>query len=150
MATMHGISGSDGKQQLGPTIWTEVLLEGTPVKALVDTGSPATIVGLKFALEILATQRHPGRSPKKWANYGKSLMQQPTITLQNYGGGTLNVIKQMTVQLSKGDRHLRTVAYIQDGAPVDLLLGINSLLLLGYLLQEPQADDPLLDLWAEK
>ena len=50
---MHGISGGSGQQQLGPTIWTEVQFEGSPVKALVDTGSPATIVGLKFALKVL-------------------------------------------------------------------------------------------------
>ena len=29
---------------------------GSPVEALVDTGSPATIVGLKFVLEVLAAQ----------------------------------------------------------------------------------------------
>ena len=43
LVTMHGISGGSRQQQLGPTIWTEVQFEGSPVKALVDTGSPATI-----------------------------------------------------------------------------------------------------------
>ena len=56
LVTMHGISGGSGQQQLGPTIWTEVWFEGSPVKALVDSGFPATIVGLKFALKVLATK----------------------------------------------------------------------------------------------
>ena len=64
LVTMHGISGGSGQQQLGPTIWTEVQFEGSPVKALVDTGSPATIVGLKFALKVLATKDHQVRALK--------------------------------------------------------------------------------------
>ena len=92
LVSMHGISGGSGKQQLGPTIWTEVLFKGSPVKALVDTGSPATIVGLKFALKVLATNRRPGQSPQEWATYVQSRMQQPTVTLQNYNGGMLNVV----------------------------------------------------------
>ena len=103
-------------------------------------------MGLKFALEILATQHRPSHSPQEWADHVKSRMQQPTVTQQNYGGGTLNAIRQMTVQLSKGDRHPQTAVYIQDGASVDLLLCTDVLLLLGYLLQEPQADGPHSDL----
>ena len=56
MGTMHGVSSGEGQQSLGPTIWTEVCFEGPPVEALVDTGSHATIVGLKFVLEVLAAQ----------------------------------------------------------------------------------------------
>ena len=41
MGTMYGVSGGEGQQSLGPTIWTEVCFEGTPMEALVDTGSPA-------------------------------------------------------------------------------------------------------------
>ena len=134
LVTMHGISGGSGQQQLGPTIWTEVQFEGSPVKALVDTGSPATIVGLKFALKVLATKRQPGQSPQEWATYVQSRMQQPTVTLQNYSGGTLNVVRQMIVQLSKGDKHPQALVYIHEGAPVDLLLGTDVLPLLGFSL----------------
>ena len=45
MGTMHGVSGGEGQQQLGPTICAEVHFEGTLVKTLVDSCSPATIVG---------------------------------------------------------------------------------------------------------
>ena len=104
------------------------------MKALVDTGSPATIVGLKFALKVLATKRQPGQSPQEWATYVQSRMQQPTVMLQNYSGGTLNVVRQMMVQLSKGNKHPQALVYIQEGVPVDLLLGTDVLPLLGFSL----------------
>ena len=85
------------------------------MKALLDTGSPATIVGLKFALKVLATKQQLGQSPQEWATCVQSWMQQPTVTLQNYSGGTLNVVRQMTVQLSKGDRHPQALVYIHPG-----------------------------------
>ena len=96
--TMHGVSSDEGQQCLGPTIWSEVYFEGTPVEALVDTGSPATIVGLKFLLEVLTAQL--GRV----ASYVWSRMEHPTTTLQNYSGGQLNIVRQMPAKLSKGDQ----------------------------------------------
>ena len=123
LVTTHCISDGCGQQQLGPTIWTEVLCEESPVKALVDTGSSSTIVGLKFAVKVPATKRQPRHSPQKWATYVQSRMQQPTVTLQNYSRGMLIVVWQMMVELSNGDRHPQTLVYIQEGAPVDLLLG---------------------------
>ena len=65
LVTMHGISGGSGQQQLGSTIWTEVQFEGSPVKALVDSGFSATIVGLKFAWKVLATKQQTGQSPQE-------------------------------------------------------------------------------------
>ena len=43
---------------------TELSVNGVTAKALVDTGSPATIVSVKFAMTLLATE---------WANYGNTL-----------------------------------------------------------------------------
>ncbi len=59
--------------------------------------------------------------------YVQSQMQQPTVTLQNYSGGTLNVVRQVMVQLSKGDKYPQALVYIQEGAPVHLLLGTDVL-----------------------
>ena len=76
------------------------------MEALVGTGSPATIAGLKFVLEVLAAQRVPGQSPPEWASCVRSRMQQPTTTLQNHGGGKWNIVRQMPTKLSKGDKQL--------------------------------------------
>ena len=36
---------------LGPVLTTKVELEGSRVTALIDTGSPVTVVSLKFLIE---------------------------------------------------------------------------------------------------
>ena len=51
---------------LGPTVYVEVLLEGQPVKALVDTGSPVTIASIDCILSILESLREPSQSPEEW------------------------------------------------------------------------------------
>ena len=48
----------------------------------------------------------------------------------------------MPAKLSKGDKQLQTVVHIQDGAPVDLLLGTDVLPSLGFCLQEPKIGGP--------
>jgi len=60
--TMHILEpdGSADGLVLGPTLFVEVLLEGQPVKALVDTGSPVTIVSIKCLLVTLEKLRTPG------------------------------------------------------------------------------------------
>ena len=39
--------------RLGPTVYVPVAVNGVSTDALVDTGSPATIVSLEFALKVL-------------------------------------------------------------------------------------------------
>ena len=50
-ATMYSIS-SKGGSELGPVLTAEVLLEGEAVEALLDTGSPVTIVSLEFLVQV--------------------------------------------------------------------------------------------------
>ena len=84
------------------------------MRALVDTSSTAPIDELKFVLDFLAAQQDPGQSPPEWASYVRGRMQQPTITLHSDDEGRLNNVRQMTAKLSKGDKQLQTVVYIQD------------------------------------
>ena len=60
--TTHGIiqeSPMDGCDSttvvLGPKLTTEILLEGHPVQAFLDTGSPISIVSINFLLKVLLT-----------------------------------------------------------------------------------------------
>lgn len=48
--TASTATGSD----LGPTLLVQVEFEGSPVNALLDTGSPVSIVSLQFLLQALA------------------------------------------------------------------------------------------------
>ena len=50
-ATMHVLTGKDRDGlSLGPTPTVEMSFEGVPTRALLDTGSPVTIVSLSFVL----------------------------------------------------------------------------------------------------
>lgn len=61
----------------------------------------------------------------------------------------LNLVWQMMVQLSNGDRHPQALVYIQEVAPVDLLLGTDVLPLVGFF-QEPIVGCPHLDMFSER
>ena len=63
----HGLSqgsplnGYDGKGvKLSPTVTTEIALEEHQVWALLDTGSPISIVSIEFLLKILLTATSTG------------------------------------------------------------------------------------------
>ena len=58
-ATMYGVTLGETRvgPHLGPTPTAEVELEGERVEALLDTGSPVTIVSLSFLLQLLARKR---------------------------------------------------------------------------------------------
>ncbi len=64
-ATMHGIvpDGAAGHVELGPIPTSMVTLQGKETEALLDTGSPVTIVSLDFLLEALAKKRHSDQTP---------------------------------------------------------------------------------------
>ena len=55
---MHGITPGDlmDSIQLGITPTATVELEGEPVDALLDTGSPVTVVSLDHLLQVWAKQ----------------------------------------------------------------------------------------------
>ena len=63
---LHGIEVEPREAQLGPVLTVEVQMEGVPVRALIDTGSPATIVDLEFLVNALAKKRESDQSPPEW------------------------------------------------------------------------------------
>ena len=79
MGTMHNIKTQGTLQDatLGPTPMSMMKLDSTPVNALLDTGSPTSIVSLDFYLKAAANSRTPDQSPAEW---GKKVRQklQPT------------------------------------------------------------------------
>ena len=61
----------------------EVQLESTPVCAMIDTGSPVTIVSLKFILQVLAKKKPDEQTPEEWKWEVKQRLRPPTVSLQN-------------------------------------------------------------------
>ena len=52
--------------ELGPTMFASVAVDGVTTKALIDTWSPATIVSLKFILQVFAGQKTPKQTLQQW------------------------------------------------------------------------------------
>ena len=80
-ALMHGVAATDATEsvKLGPVITTDVQIEGEKVSALVDTGSPVTIVSLRRLVKILAKKRQPHQSPAQWRRSVEKRMMPPTL-----------------------------------------------------------------------
>ena len=69
-ATVNGVSFQIHRTikptKLGPAVYSEVTVNGANVTALIDTGSPVSIMSLKKAVQILALRKGEFSSPKKW------------------------------------------------------------------------------------
>ena len=98
---------------LSPSIHVEVLLEGHPVKALVDTGSPVTIVSITCLLDILGKLRNPNQTMDEWKIQIQRKFQTPSIVVNNYGGGMINIISQIPVSLRLGDKEYCATILVQ-------------------------------------
>ena len=56
----------EAEPRLGPTVYAPIAIDGVTTNALVDTGSPATIVSLEFALKVLRRTRPEGQTESQW------------------------------------------------------------------------------------
>ena len=65
-ATVNGVSlsGTITPTKLGPAVYSEVIVNGVNVTALIDTGSPVSIMSLKKAIQILALRKGEFSSPQ--------------------------------------------------------------------------------------
>ena len=139
-ATMRGVTCDEpGLEtvQLGPTVCADLELGGCRVKALVDTGSPATIVSLEFLLNSLAKGRAREQTPTGWKLEVKHRIKPPEVTLRSYGGGGLDIVGQILVTLRCGSYSRTAVVLVQKQAPEELLLGTDLQPYLGFrLLQD--------------
>ena len=147
-ATMHGLLSSKEclGLRLGPTLTAEVEIEGVPVQALVDTGSPATIVSLDLILEALAAGKLSNQTPDQWRTEVNQRLKPSTLSLQSYGRGQLDLICQIETNISWRGHHARSVIQIQKDAPVGLLLGTDLLSQLGFALLESNSEGEGTDL----
>ena len=101
VATMKDLKSANGDEgnSLAPTLSACVEFEGIPVEALLDTGSPVTIVSMRFLLETLAKQKPKEQGPMEWAAAVKSRLEPPSLTLHNYGGDELKFARQLTATI---------------------------------------------------
>lgn len=92
--------------RLGPTVYTPVVVNGVSTDALIDTGSPVTIVSLEFILKVLRQNRPQDQTDTQWIESTQEKFKDPDVTLKSYGGHRLDFTAQIELSLSRGDRHL--------------------------------------------
>ena len=124
--------------KLGLTPTTEVNFKGMNVQALLDTGSPVTIVSAKFLFQALAKHHPPDQTIEEWEDSVRGRLQHSSVKLKSYGGGKLDIVGQIEVKLERGSNQTKAVVQIQKEAPVQLLIGTDLLSSLGvlFLLKE--------------
>ena len=131
--TVYGVVTSEKKStNLGPTISISAMVNGVPTEALVDTGSPVTILSLKFAMLVLSQEQKQFPSKEEWKVAMQERLKTPDIVLRSYGGERLNVLAQLEVTISQGDHKVMITTMVQKDAPSPLLLGTDVLSSLGF------------------
>ena len=146
-----GITGeSCGTEvELGPVPTAEVMLEGEPVVALLDTGSPVTLVSLEFLLQVLARRKPCEQTPEEWKQEVRKRLEPTSAALRNYGGGQLPVVRQVKTTLVRSGHEVTATVQVQKGAPTKLLIGTDLLSQLGFLFVKTELEGGDLDLLAE-
>ena len=134
---------------LGPTITARVEVNGVSTDALVDTGSPATILSLDFAMEVMTKERNQYSSVDEWKIGTTKKFTPPEVALKNYGGGRLDITAQIMLCITQGDAcKVNARVMVKQGAPNSLLLGTDTLPQLGFALVMKRSDTCALDLYS--
>ena len=133
-ATMDTVTPGKGTcTRLGRVLTVEVELEGTPVKALLDTGSPVTIVSLKFLMDALSRQRQSGQDPAEWRASVERRLKPTNLTLRDHGGSEVPLVREVELSLKRESFVTTATIQVQAAAPVDLLLGTDTQSQLGFM-----------------
>ena len=120
------------KNEVGSTLTAEVAVEGKTVKALLDTGSPVTILSVDLLFNHWAQHKKAEQTVEEWKQEVKSRLKSPSFTLRNYEGNELNILKEVTVKLERGGYSCTAVVFLQKNPPQDLLIGTDLLPSLGF------------------
>lgn len=139
---IHGISPTS-EPKLGPVVATQVELEGIEANALLDTGSPASMISLEFLTEAKLSQKPEDQSHEEWKKSFKPTVHAPEVTLQSYGGSRVFTVGQTEVTISPYS--LKATVQVQRNAPVPLL-GTNLQPMLGFMFLKADKDGSAVDL----
>ena len=120
--------------QLDPTVFVDMEVNDIKIAALLDTGSPATIISLPFVLQILADERDRSLTPAQWKEETHKQFSPPEVALKSYGGHTVDIVSQIPLRLRLRDRCVKAVVFVQKDAPNQLLLGTDNQPKLGICL----------------
>ena len=66
--------------------------------------------------------------------------------LHNYGGDELKIVRQLSVAISREGHTCTATVLVQKDAPLDLLLGTDLQMQLGFLFLQKRSDGMAIDL----
>ena len=115
-------SVASGGSTLGPTLKVKASVEGCSTEALIDTGSP---VSLDFLLHALIKNMDGGATQEYITKTLKARLEDPQLTVSNFGGDKVNVVGQATVTLCFGEHTSQVTLLVQKGTQLELLLGTD-------------------------
>ena len=129
-------SSTNDVPAVGPLLYSDVLIEGVPIKAMVDTGAQSTILSRK-ALHTIAQHLRATNQPLP-------RLEVPTATLYrndgSNGGPALDVTAQVDLRFFVDDATATVPVFIQPNSEQPCLLGVNALLPLGYDISSPRGE----------
>ena len=141
VASCEGIEPS-----VGPTLTAEVRVKGRSATALIDEGSPVSLISIDFLLQALLPIVGEEKTSSQKVEALRARMQPPSMVVRNFGGLQVNVICQTTVTLSHRKHKHQVTILVQKGTPLELLLGTDTLGKLGFQILETRADGQVTDL----
>lgn len=114
LITLHGVSpvSSSGQGVMGPVPTVEIEVEGIPATAIIDTGSPVTIVALELLVRALA-KKSPGNDKDAVKDAIRKRLAPTTLQLRGYGGESIPIVKQGKVKLTRGSYTVNACLPIQ-------------------------------------
>lgn len=123
-----GVHETAGGLVVGPRVETDISIEGLVVKALIDTGSPVTIMSSTCFFQVCKNRTPEGGN---WKDTVRSAKRKPSVALRAYGDGQVQVDAEADVTLSRGSYQTSAAVLVQCQAPQELLLGTDLLGALG-------------------
>ena len=140
------LSSNPSKTNLGPVITSKVEVNGITTEALVDTGSPVTIISLDFAMIVMARERNKYKKVEEWQEATLKKFETPEVSLKSYGGERLDILAQLPVRITQGDYQADVKVLVRKNAPTRLLLGTDAQPPLGYRLIKKETEHSGVDL----
>lgn len=111
----------------GPLAYAEVLIGGTQVEAMLDTGSSVCIISQDLFLKV-----------GKAAGIPTSALQKPDLPLRDYSHNTILVIASVNLEVEAKGNVIKETLYILPGAEPSCLLGLNTVCRLGLVCLAPE------------
>ena len=126
-ATNTVLAEENAVPAVGPTLLLDVLIEGLPVKAMVDTGAQSTIISRST---LHAIGHHLSQSGRPLPT-----LELPTVCLYGKdgsgGGRRLNITAQLQLTFTVDGESVNVLVFVQPDSEQHCLLGMNAIPFLG-------------------